>query len=247
MRYDSPAGRQSAPIFNAPAVVVGLVGLFVVIHLGRELLPEDPADWMLLAMAFVPSRYSAAGVDLPGAPWASFSSFFTHMLAHGNLTHLVINSAWLLAVGTPVARRMPLVAFLLFFTVCGIAGALVFLLLNWGLEAPMVGASGAISGLMAAVFRLMYAADGSRGFQLLREHPERAPRLSLRGVLASRPALTAIAVWVIVNFVFAFGFGDLSSPGGVAWEAHLGGFFAGLLAFGLFDHGPQTDGPTGMA
>ena len=240
---DNPDDRRSEPIFNAPAVVVGLVVLFALVHLGRELLSESDDEWLTIALAFVPARYGELGGELPGAPWSDASSFVTHIFVHGNLPHLVINSAWLLAVGTPTARRMDPVPFLLFFTLCGVAGAMAFLLLNLTLLAPMVGASGAISGLMGAVFRLLYGARDNAGRMLLREHPEAAPSLSLRGTFACRPALIAIAVWVIVNFVFAFGLGGLSTSGGVAWEAHLGGFFAGLLAFGLFDRGRQTDVP----
>lgn len=240
--HNEPGGeRAGQPIFNAPTVVVGLVAAMAIVHAGRELLlSENDADWWTIALAFVPGRYGDSGGELPGAPYAAVTSVVTHMLVHGNFAHIAINSAWLLAVGTPVARRMPAGAFLAFFGLCGVAGAALFWVFNIGLMAPMVGASGAISGLMAAVFRLMYGADGSAGWHLLREHPEAAPCLSLRATLASRPALTAIGVWVAVNFVFAFGLGGLAAPGGVAWEAHLGGFFAGLLAFGLFDRGPRT-------
>ena len=101
----------------------------------------------------------------------------------------------------------------------------------------MVGASGAVSGLMAAVFRLMFAADTPYDRYVLREHPIDAPRLSLVETFSRRNSAVAILVWVVINFVFAYGFGALDSPGGIAWEAHLGGFFTGLFAFALFDQG----------
>ena len=157
---------------------------------------------------------------------------------------LVRHSAWLLAVGAPISRRMDVVRFVLFFVLCGIAGALLFLIVNPSIPAPMVGASGAISGLMAAVFRLMFAADDVEGRRALRENPASAPRLSLKATFTDRRALTAIGVWVLVNFLFAFGLGGLSAPGGVAWEAHLGGFFAGLVLFDLLDGGREVESPT---
>ena len=240
MQDDSRAAQAREPIFNVPAVVVGLVAVFAVVHVARELLGEDDADWLVIALAFVPGRYGELGAEVPGAPWAAATSFFTHMLVHGNVSHLVINSAWLLAVGTPIARRLGVARFVGFFTLCGVAGAGLFGVVHWAEMVPMVGASGAISGLMGAVFRLLYAAHDMSGRMLLREHPEVAPCLSLVETFTDRPALTAIAVWVIVNFVFAVGLGGLVAPGGVAWEAHLGGFFAGLLAFGVFDRGPRA-------
>ena len=70
---------------------------------------------------------------------------------HGDVLHLIVNSAWLLAFGTPLVRRMGSIRFIAFSAVCGIAGALVFWALNPGLLAPMVGASGAISGMMGGL------------------------------------------------------------------------------------------------
>ena len=108
---------------------------------------------------------------------------------------------------------------------------------------PMVGASGAVSGLMGALFRLMFAAQDPSSRWLLREHPEEAPALSLRETFTNRSALTAIAAWVLVNFIAAFGLGTFGTPGAVAWEAHLGGFFTGLLAFDLFDRTRSRPAP----
>ena len=67
--------------------------------------------------------------------------------------HLLINSAWFLAFATPVARRIGPVRFLAFFLLCGVGGALLYLPFN---SAPMVGASGAISGLMGAAMRFLF-------------------------------------------------------------------------------------------
>ena len=235
--------RQRQPIFNAPAVVVVLVVLFIAVHLVRESLRPADDNWVIWAMAFIPARYGELGSQIPGAPWAAVTSFVTHTLLHGDFMHLGVNSAWLLAVGTPIARRMSWPMFVAFAALCGIGGAVFFLATNPGGQIPVVGASGAISGLMAAVFRLMFAAGDVYGRQLLRERPEDAPRLSLKGTLASRPALTAIGVWVVINALFALGVPGLSDLGGIAWQAHLGGFFTGLVAFDLFDRGHAVDRP----
>lgn len=231
---------RSEPLFNAPRSVVVLLAVLVGIHMGRDLLlsPESD-DWLILALAFIPARMGTAGAQLPGHPWAESVSFVSHMFLHGNAVHLIVNSAWLLAVGSVAARRLGPLRFAALFLLSGVAGAVLFWLCNYGKLAPMIGASGAISGLMAALFPLLFAAAGRRSRWLLREHPEHLPRLTfVQTMTSSRPA-TAILAWVVVNFVVAFGLGSLASDGGIAWEAHLGGFIAGLLAFFLLDPGPS--------
>lgn len=236
------AHDQGEPIFNAPAVIMAMLAVLALVHAGREFMSETQDAWVVLTLAFVPARYGELAAQWPGAPWAAPASFVTHALLHGDLMHLGVNSAWLLAVGTPVARRMDAARFVAFTALCAAGGALMFLAINPNLQAPMVGASGAISGLMAAVFRLMYAADDSEGWRQLRDDPAHAPRLSLKATFTNRRSLTAILVWVALNFVFAFALSGVISMGSIAWEAHLGGFFAGLLAFDLFDRGEATDG-----
>ena len=235
--------QQREPIFNVPAVLIVMIGLLVLVHAAILLLSEAQEEWLLWTLAFVPARYGALASEIPGASWAWATSPITHILVHGGIAHLVINSAWLLAVGAPISRRMEPARFIAFFFLCGIAGAALFLIVNPGIPALMVGASGAISGLMAAVFRLMFAADDAEGRRALRERPADAPRLSLKATFTNHRSLTAIGVWVLVNFLFAFGLGGLSAPGGVAWEAHLGGFFAGLALLDVFDRGREVEEP----
>lgn len=231
------------PIFNAPPVLVGLLAVMVVVHLVRDLVLSEQSDYrVLLTYAFIPARFGALGAELPGAPWAGPVSFVSHALLHGDWLHVAINGAWLLAVGTPLARRMTALSLLGLAALCAIGGAVMFLLFQPDLAVPMVGASGAVSGLMGGMFRLMFAADTAEERHLLREHPAAAPRLSLRQTFTERRSLTAIAVWVVVNLVAAYGLADLTSGGAIAWEAHLGGFFTGLVALALFDRGRGDSG-----
>jgi membrane associated rhomboid family serine protease len=232
-------------MFNAPVVVVALLGLLAFVHGARQLLSERHDDWVVQVLALIPARFDVVG--MPGDPWAGPMSFFSHALLHGDWLHLAINGAWLLAVGSPIARRMSSALFILYFALCAAGGALLFLAMHPGLNVTMVGASGAISGLMGGVFRLLFAASTPDQREVLRERPAEAARLSLRETFTSRQALTAIAVWVVVNMLAAFGLGALDAPGGIAWEAHLGGFFTGLLTFDLFDRGRGARGDTSYA
>jgi membrane associated rhomboid family serine protease len=230
--------QSREPVFNVPASIVWMLGVLGLVHAVRGLLTNAQDAWVVLSMGFIPARYSELGIELPGGKIAAVTSFVTHMLLHGDLAHLLINGAWLLAVGSVIARRVGTMRTVALTVVCGIAGALAFLAVNPGLATPVVGASGAISGLMGAVFRLIFGADNFSDRLLLREEPWKVPRLGLLATFTDRRSLMAIGLWVVINLVFAYWLGGLLTEGGVAWEAHIGGFFAGLLAFDAFDTGP---------
>jgi membrane associated rhomboid family serine protease len=225
---------QRQPIFNAPTVVLALLGALVAVHVGRELLGADADEWLLQLLAFIPERLGPGAADFVGGRLAELTQFITHIFVHGDLTHLLINSAWFLAFATPVARRIGTLRFLAFFLLCGIGGALLFLPFN---TMPMVGASGAISGLMGAALRFLFVpltdgdADALAG-------DVRPPLLSLSQSLTDRRILIAIAAWTLLNVLAARGAQAILQERSIAWEAHLGGFFCGFLAFGLFDPPP---------
>lgn len=238
---------QREPIFNVPAVVVALVAAFAAVHAGRQLIDPAADNEFVHMLAFNPARYGGAPIALPGGDWAGPVNFFSHAFLHGDMMHLTVNSAWLLAVGSPVARRMPVLSFLAFFGLCAAGGAFLFMALHAGVNASLIGASGAISGLMGAVFRLMYAAEDARGRHLLRERPIEAPRLKVVSMLTRRAPLVAIAAWVGINVVVGVAMSSFGGGIAIAWEAHLGGFFAGLLMFELFDRGCADETPTADA
>ncbi len=230
--------HRRQPIVNAPSIVLSVLAVLAAIHLVRSLIGEVNDQELIWSMAFVPARYGTDGAELPGGSIARVTSLFTHMLLHGDWSHLLINSAWLLVFGTPIARRLGPVRFILFALFCGVCGALTFWIFNPGLEAPMIGASGAISGLMGGLFRFLFNALDQRRRGGVATGAQDVPRMSVWEVLRDRRAAGTIAIWVALNVALATGFSDLA-PGTVAWEAHLGGFFAGLLGFGLFDVSPE--------
>jgi len=219
------------PVFQAPAIVLWLIGTLAAAHGLRMLVSDARAQDLVYAYGLVPARYSRAFLEShmadPGTMWERAVPFVSYMGLHSDITHLVINCLWLLAFGPIVARRWGGVLFLVFFMVCGVAGAGAYLAVNWGSAVPVVGASGAISGLMAAAIRMMppSTAPWMRG---LSEQPL-AP-------LFSRQILMFSAVWGVINFLAAMmDIGGDGQRGLIAWQAHLGGFVAGLLLCGVFD------------
>lgn len=226
---------KSPPIFNVPATVVVIIGAFVVVHVVRQFLTIPMDNELLLATAFIPARYTGIADQLPGGEAAMATSFVTHMLIHGDFTHLMFNSAWFLAFGGAVALRIGALRFLAFSVFTGVIGAATFLAFNYGAEVPMVGASGAVSGLMAAVLRFLFPAIDRGDFAALRVAPRSIPLMSLGQTLTDKRILAVTGIWLLVNLLSVIGLLGPTGEGGIAWEAHVGGFAAGLLTFGLFD------------
>jgi len=222
---------RSEPIFNAPRVVLGVLAMLIAVHVAREYLIDSESDhWLVLTMAFIPARFS--GEELPGGEIAKLTSFLSHAVLHGDFTHLTVNCGWLLAFGTIVARRIDAIRFILLLAISAVAGAMLFLALNWGLLQPMVGASGAISGMMGAAIRFMFQPRTPKWRGVGRQL---APAMTLSQLARDPRSRMMIGSWLALNLLFGLFLGKVITTGGIAWEAHLGGFFAGLLAFPWFD------------
>jgi len=216
LRSDQP--RQ--PLLNAPASVLLLIAALVLAHIARIAAPAPWPNDILTQFAFIPARYSAglAGGSLLGLA----VPFVSHMFLHANFAHLGVNCVWLLAFGPIVARRFGTAIFLLFFALCGVAGAAAYLAFDWGSPGGVIGASGAISGLMAAGTR-MYPWPGS-------------PSGGAMAPIFSRPVLLFTGIWLGTNLLFGImGFGVGREIQQIAWQAHLGGYFFGLISAGGFD------------
>lgn len=228
------------PIFRMPPVVAALAAALALVHLARWLIDEQTDLQVLLWFAFVPARYGGSvpiELAFPGGFAADVWTCVSYAFLHGDIVHLGVNLVWLLAFGTPVAWRFGTARFLAFFAVTAAAGALVHLLTHPGELAPLVGASAAISGAMAAAVRFAFEEGGPLGF-MRGQGPEafRVPAPPLLRALRNPQVIVFLAVWVVLNLLF--GASSVSSSfavGSIAWEAHFGGFFAGLFLFPWFD------------
>jgi membrane associated rhomboid family serine protease len=236
----------SEPLFNVPPVIVSTIAVFGLVHAVRELVfnPQQDVEFLLL-FAFIPARYtpSMLAVDtLPGGFGADVWTFITYAFIHGDLTHLLINVIWLLPFGTAVARRFGVTRFLALFAATAAAGAGVHLVTHFGELLPMIGASAAISGFMAAAIRFVFQAGGPLGVFRSAEAPlYHVPAVPLRDALRDPRILAFLVIWFGLNALF--GIGSVSLLGvdqPVAWQAHIGGFLAGLLLYPIFDPVPAA-------
>lgn len=229
------------PIFNVPGVVLAMLGLLGIVHAVRTWALSDETDAVAtIAMAMVPARYAGLAEQLPGGIASAWYSPLTHMLVHADATHLGVNAIWLLIFGTIVARRLGLARMLVFTILTGLIAAATFVAGNWGALLPMVGASGAVSGLMGGAIRLLHSIMRVGAMREAATAADYVPLASIGETLRDRSVLVIIAVTIGVNIALGAS-GSLLAPGneGIAWEAHLGGFVAGLLGFGLIDPGPK--------
>jgi membrane associated rhomboid family serine protease len=229
---------EREPIFNAPAVVGWTLAALAAIHVVRQFLTPTEDGQILLLFAFIPARYGLSPFGgVPGGLAADIWTFVTYAGLHASFTHLIVNGVWLLAFGSPVAWRFGGARFLLFAAVTAAAGAAAHLASHPGAAVPLVGASAAISGLTAAAIRFVFHAGGPLG--LLRRRGAAAfsqPAVPLVVALRTPAVLLFVAVWFGINLLYGVGSSGLTPVGAeIAWQAHIGGFVAGLLLFPLFD------------
>lgn len=208
------------PFLHAPASVLWLIGALVLAHVARVAAPAALSDDLLTQYAFIPARYGAS-FGTSGL-FGLMAPFVSYMFLHADFVHLGVNCVWLLAFGPIVARRYGTMLFLLFFAVCGVAGAATYLAFDWGSPEGVIGASGAISGLMAAGIR-MYPWPGS-------------PMARPMAPIFSSPVLLFTGFWLVTNLLFGLtGIGTGGEIQQIAWQAHLGGYFMGLVLAGGFE------------
>ncbi|MEM8987017.1 MAG: rhomboid family intramembrane serine protease [Pseudomonadota bacterium] len=243
--YD-PMHNGPQRILNVPSAVLWLIGAIVAAHFALLFAPPAVMQSVLLSLAVIPARYadlfgvtavSPFGVDFPTGFWAEAAPLFGHAFLHAGLGHLFFNALWLLVFGAPTARRLGaensvigLSLFLALFFFGAAAGAFTYVALNPAEGSLLVGASGGVSALMgaAARFALRPVAPWETG------RPPLAP-LNDRGVVGFT------MVWIVINAVMGLAaVAPFASGLSVAWEAHLGGYFFGLLAISPLDRAARA-------
>ena len=228
---------KNSPIFNLPKGVVWLLVLIWLIFLIENyLLSAEQKDQFFYTFAFIPLLY-ISGQGVEGAAFSLIITPFSHALLHANWEHLFINSAWLAIFGTPVAYRYGTVKFLLIFFICAAAGALFFAVTTLAQLTILVGASGAISGLTGVAIRFIFQPVQMERDESSGEIIAIGRRLAtFTEMMRNIRARSFILIWVGLNALipvgeYLFDFGDFQ----IAWQAHLGGFFAGILIAPIFE------------
>lgn len=222
-QYEDPRGR--ALIGNIPVQVMALSGLLALVFAALFIAPAGLEDAVSEQFGLSPARLFAGGAAPGGLAWAIIP-LFTHVFLHATAAHLLFNLLWLVVFGTPVARRFgSFWRFFVFFMLCGAAGGVFFSLFHLSDPTLLIGASGGITGLLGGLVRFAF-------------HRPLSKPASAKGVLAltDRSVLTWSAIVIAMNASIAiFRPGVGAGEADIAWQAHVGGYLFGLVAFPLFD------------
>jgi membrane associated rhomboid family serine protease len=205
------------PWRDMPLVVKALVGAMIVAWGLVQLAPDEIKLMLFVHFAVIPARFDAIGPYAFGAWYEALGPLLGHVFLHADWRqlgpmHVGMNALMLIVAGPLAARRLGDARFLILFFVSALGGSILSIMLSPGSIVPSVGASDAICGVFAAYF-MAWAPNPSAAFK----NPQ---------------VRSAIIGFLLINVVFA---GFLSASGAlpIAWEAHLGGFIAGAIAYPL--------------
>lgn len=197
----------------------------VAMSVGRQLISEN--ELLIFRYGFIPCRVFAecsfslaTSIEIQFPAWVTM---FSSMFLHGDLMHLAGNMLYLWIFGDNVEASFGHVKFLAFYLICGVAAALAQAVMELSSGIPMIGASGAISGVLAA-YMFMYPRAKVLTFVWLFI-------FFMRTVLM--PASVILGIWFLMQLISALASSG-GVGGGVAFMAHIGGFIAGAVLFKLF-------------
>jgi len=214
--------RDDNPTRTRPIVTYAILGLCVLVFLWQLALGPGGNEAAVYALGFIPAVV-LGGADLPEQLiWVPPPlTIFTSMFLHGGVLHLAGNLLYLWIFADNIEDRMGRGRFVLFYGLCGIAAALAQAVPDIDSPIPMIGASGAVSGVLGAYIMLFPHA------RVLVAIPIFVVLYTLR-----LPAIWVLGVWFLGQLMSSVA---LDSAGaGIAFRAHVGGFVAGVLLVRLF-------------
>lgn len=200
-------------MINLPRMTAILIGISVAVQIVLAAAPFQWEGWAFINLGFIPARYTLDS----GLQWQDLAGPVTHQFLHGGLAHILINMIMLAAFGAGVERVIGGTKLVILFLICGVAGAFAHFVIFPDSLSPVIGASGAISGLFGAALRLMARQSRQRGQNM---------RL-----------LPIAGIWIGMSLIIGFTGLPGTGEAQIAWAAHIGGFVAGLALFGFFSRG----------
>ncbi|WP_282460430.1 rhomboid family intramembrane serine protease [Bartonella henselae] len=216
---------------NIPLTIVILIALCFCIYCVTQYFFSD--ELYIESLEF----FSFTPVLFKAAPLAFAHTIMSYSFMHGSFEHTTINMAWLLVFGSPLVRHFGSLRFLVFLVLTAAISALTYFAFHQNSIASLVGASGAVSGMMGAIARYgfspVYFGISTQNGRFF------GPLWSIKKTLCSKTVLVYVGVWLIINFIIGissslFERDDIS----IAWEAHIGGLVSGFLLVGIFDVSP---------
>jgi membrane associated rhomboid family serine protease len=214
--------KDDNPTSIQPVITLSIIGLCALVFLWQLSLSPEGGRAAVYALGFIPAVLSGSAELPPQLVWVPSSlTVFTSMFLHGGFLHLAGNMLYLWIFADNVEDSMGHGRFILFYALCGVAAALAQAAPELGSTIPMIGASGAVSGILGA-YVLLY--PHARILVVV-------PLVVILYTLRLR-AIVVLGIWFAIQLM-----SSLAAPavgGGVAFRAHLGGFIAGVLFIRLF-------------
>ncbi|NQT25219.1 rhomboid family intramembrane serine protease [candidate division KSB1 bacterium] len=220
---DSHVKMKTTPIFTV-LLILGNIAVFV-----YQFLLGPDVEPFLYKFGAIPWEISHFQ-DLPGlefthqSPMPNFLTLFTAMFLHGGILHLAGNMLYLWIFGDNVEALTGHLRFPVFYLTCGLVAAMTHVVLDPGSHIPMIGASGAVSGILGAYF--------------IRFPKAKVHMLVFFPFVIFRtfqiPAVVVLGIWFILQVLNGLGSLGYPGAGGVAWFAHIGGFIAGMILIFFF-------------
>lgn len=212
--------RDTAPCYSRPYMTWTIIVMCILVFVTMSLLPDNVSFRLLHLYGMVPSRYAHGWAGEFGLPFDGYLSFVTNLFLHASWLHLLMNAWFLWIFADNIEDRMGHGPFLVFYLLCGVIATWLQWHFDPGLSIPVVGASGAIAGVLGAYYVL---------------YPMERVVVLLPPLVFDIPAIAFLGVWILwqlYNATTALLFEHVSVD--VAWWAHLGGFLAGCFLYRLF-------------
>ncbi len=217
--------RDDNPVEITPVVTVGMIVACALVFLYQAMLGLRGGEAFVYQYGAIPAvvfAYAELPVELGAV--SPYGSLVTSMFLHGGWMHLIGNMLYLWIFGNNIEDVMGHGRFLIFYGLCGIVAALSHAAIEPQSIIPMVGASGAISGVLGA-YLLLY--PRAKVLVLI--------PLGFFSQMIYVPAALVLGLWFVMQ-VLSGGFSLGAEGGGVAFFAHIGGFLAGMVFVGLFKY-----------
>jgi len=216
--------RDTEPSENYAVVNHAIIGVNVAVYL--FCLARTDTSHFMYYYGLVPARYTIAHVAAYFTLKQQLFAFISFMFLHGGFWHLLSNMWFLYIFGNKIEDRLGPLRYLVFYLLCGTFSGIFYLMMNLRSNTPIVGASGAIAGVIGA-YLILYP-----GAKILTLIP-----IIIIPLFLEIPAFFFIGVWLFFQLTNALG----SSPqvSNIAWWAHIGGFIFGIIFLKLFNAFPN--------
>jgi len=206
--------KDDNPTRHYPVITIALIAANLAVFIFESL---SPSDHQRLAYAYGAVPHALLTFDTL-QPVHPIATIFTSMFMHGGLLHLGSNMLYLWIFGNNIEDKLGYAKFIIFYLLCGVVAAYAHALTNPASTVPMIGASGAVSGILGAYILL---------FPHARIHT--LVFLIFFVQVIKLPAIIVIGFWIGIQFINGLIGHGSSSHGGIAWFAHIGGFIFGIL------------------